>query len=290
MSPSVVSVISPGLTEAQRNALISLLADDDPAVYQVVRQKLLSFGEAARDWLRPHLLSNEATLRRHAHEIIDRLDRQAADIQFLAFCLSKGEDLDAEEGSWLLARTRYPDVNPAGYQALLDSYAGDLLERIDFGAAPDQILATINRYFFEELSFSGNEQNYYEPDNSYLNRVVDRRLGNPVSLCLIFLFITRRLRLPVTGIGTQGPFICRFQTSKEELYIDVFNKGRLLTKGECLKFLPQASRGFQDGYLTPTTPRRTLLRLCSDLHQIYVHLNDREESERLQRYIIALAK
>ena len=159
-----------------------------------------------------------------------------------------------------------------------------------FGAAPDQILATINRYFFEELSFSGNEQNYYEPDNSYLNRVVDRRLGNPVSLCLIFLFITRRLRLPVTGIGTQGPFICRFQTSKEELYIDVFNKGRLLTKGECLKFLPQASRGFQDGYLTPTTPRRTLLRLCSDLHQIYVHLNDREESERLQRYIIALAK
>lgn len=291
MSSSIATEKSQALSESQKTALVKLLSDEDPAVYHLVREKILSCGQAATGWMQTHVLSGDPVLRRRAQEIIDRLARQSSDNRFLAFCLSQhGEELDVEQGSWLLAQTRYPEINVAAYQALFDSYAGDLRERIDFGAKPEQILATINQYLFSELGFHGNEQNYYEPENSYLNRVIDRRTGNAISLCLVYLFVSRRLHLPVTGIGMPGHFLCRFQCSTEEFYINAFNRGKLLSRTDCVKYLVQTNYGFQEGLLSPATPRRILLRMCSNLHQIYLHLKLRDETERLQRYIVALAK
>jgi regulator of sirC expression with transglutaminase-like and TPR domain len=283
-------VQSEGLSENQKAALLKLLTDDDIAVYHTIRGKILSYGQSAGDWLRPHTLSSDPVLRRRAHELVQYLAKQEADNNFLAFCLNQGEDLDVEEGAWLLSQTQYPDINIAAYQALFDSYVGDLRERIDFGSTPERILATINQYLFTELSFVGNETNYYDPDNSYLNRVVDRRTGNPISLCLVYLFVARRLRLPIVGIGMPGHFLIRFQSSTGEVFIDAFNRGKLLTKADCVKYLLHTSHGFQEGYLSPVSPRRILLRVCSNLHQIYVQLELPDETARLQRYIVALAK
>lgn len=278
------------LSEGQKGALIKLLADEDSGVYRLVRETILSHGQDAWSWMQPHLLSGDPVLRRRAQEIMDHLARQMADNRFLAFCLSQGEDFDLEQGTWLLAQTRYPDINVAAYRALLDSFAGDLREKIDFGDPPRGILATIDRYLFAELGFRGNEQNYYEAENSYLNRVIDRRTGNPISLCMVYLLVSRRLRLPVAGIGMPGHFLCRFQCSTDEIFIDAFNQGRLLTKADCVKYLLNTSYGFQEGLLAPATPRRILLRMCSNLHQIYSHLKLPSEVARVQRYVVALAK
>jgi regulator of sirC expression with transglutaminase-like and TPR domain len=284
------SAPAPALTDSQKVALVKLLPDEDLAIYHTVRSKILAYGPDAVRWLQPHALSSDPVLRRRCQEILQHIARQAADNEFLGFCLRNGEDLDAEEGAFLLAQTQYPDINIAAYQALLDSYAGDLRERIDFGAPCENILATINEYLFEVRNLRGNEQNYYDPENSYLNRVMDKRTGNPISLCLVYLFLSRRLKLPVAGIGMPGHFLCRFQTSTDELFIDVFNRGKLLSKADCIKYLQQTSHGFQETYLAPISSRRVLLRICSNLHQIYVQLGLPDETSRFQRYIVALAK
>lgn len=290
MNSLAPSETSQPLSENQRAALLTLLVDEDLAVYHTIRSKILSYGSSVGQWLRPYTLSSDPVLRRRSQEIVLFLARQASDNKFLAFCLSQGEELDVEEGSWLLAQTQYPEMNVAAYQALFDSYAGDLRERIDFGAGSESILATINQYLYDELGFHGNEQNYYDPENSYLNKVVDRRTGNPISLCMIYLMVCRRLRLPVAGIGMPGHFLTRFQSSTGEIYIDAFNRGKLLTKADCVKYLLHTSHGFQEGYLAPVSSRRILLRMCSNLHQIYSQLDLAEETARLQRYIVALAK
>jgi regulator of sirC expression with transglutaminase-like and TPR domain len=288
---SQASITTPEtLSTGRQAALINLLTDDDPAIYRTIRKKIVSCGPAAVDWLRPHVLSSDPVLRRRAQEIIQYFDRQTADTRFLTFCLKQGEDLNLEHGAWLLAQTQYPEINLAAYQALFDSYAGELLERVDLQAEPDQILAAINEYIFGELRFAGNEQNYQDPENSYLNRVVDRRVGNPINLCLVYLLLTRRLNLPITGIGLPGHFICRFQSSSKELYIDVFNGGKVWTKANCIQYLLYGNYSLQEDYLVPTTPRRMLMRICGNLHQIYHHLEMAEEATRLQRYLIALAR
>jgi regulator of sirC expression with transglutaminase-like and TPR domain len=282
--------LSKSLSDGEKAALITLLADEDPSVYRAVRGKILEHGEGARGWVGAHRLSADPLLRRRAQEILDHLDRHAADNQFLAFCLRGSDDLQVEEGIWLLARTRYPQANAEAYAALMDSHAGELRERIDFGANAEQIIAAINHYLFVDLEFAGNERDYYDPDNSYLNRVMDRRTGNPISLCLVYLLVARRLRLPIAGIGMPGHFICRFQSSVSEYYIDAFNRGKLLSKADCVKYLTQSSHGFQETFLAPASPRQILLRVCSNLHQIYQHLEQPEETARLQRYIVALAR
>jgi regulator of sirC expression with transglutaminase-like and TPR domain len=278
------------LSEGQRAALISLLADEDAGVHQTVRTKLLSFGEQVIDWLRPYTLSNEPLLRRRAQEIINVFGRKNADERFMSFCGSRGEDLPLEEGAWLLACTQYPDINVTAYEALLDAFAAVLRARIDFSGNVDQVIGTINNYLFTELEFTPNEANYYDPENSFLNRVIDNRTGNPISLCTIYLLLARRLKLPITGIGLPGHFVCRYQTSTAEVYIDAFNRGKLLTKADCIKYLLHTHHGLEEGYLAPVTPRRMLLRMCANLHQIYLHNEQADETARFQRYLVALAK
>jgi regulator of sirC expression with transglutaminase-like and TPR domain len=290
MKPLTASEQETGLSESQRVALLTLLADEDTTVYQAVRQKILSCGHAATGWLRAHALSEDPVTRRRVQDILDHLARQAADDRFLAVCLNQGEEFDVEQAVWMLALTRYPEINVSAYQALLDSYAGDLRERLDTLALGRETLRTINRYLFEELGFRGNEADYYDPDNSYLNRVIDRRTGNPISLCMVYLFLARRLHLPIAGIAMPGHFICRFQSSTDSVYIDSFNRGRLLSKADCVRYLQQASYGTHEGLLSPATPRRVLLRMCSNLHQIYLQLKLKDETDRLQRYVVALAK
>ncbi len=275
----------------EKEALLKLLTDEAPSVHEAVRAKILTYGFSATRWLQPATLSSDPILRRRAIGIIRYLSRQAADNRFLAFCLTQGEELDIEEGTLLLAQTEYPEINTLAYQALFDSYAADLREQIDFAAPVDQIIAIINHYLFEDLGYRGNEEDYYNPENSYLNRVVDRRTGNPISLCSLYLFVSRRLKLPTVGIGMPGHFLCRYQTPSEEaVYIDAFNRGKLLTKADCVKYLVHTRDGFKDSYLAPITGRRTLLRMCSNLHQIYSQLSLPDETARYQRYIVALAK
>jgi regulator of sirC expression with transglutaminase-like and TPR domain len=278
------------ISASTRCALLKLLADEDPLVYRTVRKKIISYGPETIPWLREHKLSEDPALRRRSQEIIRHFARQAADTKFLGFILQNGEELDIEEGSWLLAQTEYPDTNVAAYRAVLDFYAADLNERIDLAREPKDILARMNAYIFQELGFRGNEKNYYDPENSYLNRVLDRRTGNPISLCLLYMLLGKRLRLPITGIGLPGHFICRFQNSATEVYVDAFNGGSFMTKADCVQYLVQGNYGLKEDCLAPVSPRRMLLRSCGNLHQIYLQLERSDETTRIQRYLVALAR
>jgi regulator of sirC expression with transglutaminase-like and TPR domain len=290
MSLPATSTPAKELSESQWKALVNLLGDDDPSIYQTVREKILSFGERASDRLRSYRLSSDPVLRRRAREIVQHFDRQEADTWFLAFCLKHGEEFDLEEGVWLLALTQYSDINVEAYRALLDHFAAEIRERIDFSETNKEILTTINNYVFDELGFSGDQESYYDPQNSYLNRVVDRRRGNPINLSLLYLLLARRLELPVAGIGLPGHFICRYQSTSEEIYIDPFHHGKFLTKADCIQYLVSGSHGLQDEFLAPVSTRRILMRICSNLHQIYSQMELMEETTRLQRYLVALAR
>ena len=281
---------SGSLQDKHRKALISLLADEDAKVYRTVRATILSYGRASCEWMREHELSNDPVLRRRAREIIDHFTRQDADTQFLAFCLNQGEDFDLEQGVLLLCRTQYPQINKDGYSALLDDYAGELRLRLDLNGLPEQIIRIINDYLFRELKFTGDEKNYYDAENSYLNCVMDRFVGNAISLSVLYLLLARRLRLPMAGIGLPGHFLCRFQSSRAEMYVDAFRGGRVLVKADCVKMVMPLQHRFDDSFLAPLSARRILQRLCSGLHQIYTQQKSTPQAERLQRYLVALAK
>jgi len=173
---------------------------------------------------------------------------------------------------------------------LLDDFAGELRERLDLSVPAEQILRIINDYLFDELHFTGDDQHFCDPQNIYFNVLLDRRVGDPINLSLLYLLIARRLRLPIVGVGLPGDFLCRYQSSRTEIYVDVFHGGRLMTKAECVKQVLQLRQRFDESSLAPVSARRILLRLCAQLHQIYNQQKAPGQIERLQRYLVALAK
>jgi regulator of sirC expression with transglutaminase-like and TPR domain len=278
------------LTEAQRDALIRLLADEDPAIFRQIHDAILSQGPAAREWLESYRLSEDPRTRRRVRSLLDKLRSDEADSAFLSFCLTQGKQLDIEQGLFLLARTAYTEFNVDGYRALLDGYAEEVRHRVANFNAPYRVLGTLNRLVFIQLGFRGNSQDYYAADNSYLNRVLDLRTGNPITLSAVYLSVCRRLGLPVAGVALPGHFLCRFQDASHEIYIDPFNGGRFMTRTDCVHHLIRSNCDLRDDYLGPVTPRRILLRSVNNLHQIYQQLRDEECSLRMRRYLLALTK
>lgn len=280
-----------GTPSIQRQlALLTLLGDDDPLVSEQIRAQLISGGQATLEWLENHRYHDEPLVRRRLREIFGHFAAAQADAEFLTFTLAHGEHFDLEQSIWLFVRTRYPDVPVDGYRAQLDDWAGAIRPTLTAASSVDARLQCVNEQLFGRLGFKGNANTYYDPQNSYLNRVMDRRRGIPISLCLLYLFVCRRLNLPVTGIGMPGHFLCRYQSPREEFYIDAFHEGRLLTKLDCLKRLKEFGSDFDEGALTPISTRRILQRVVANLHLIHKEARDRAETDRLQRYMIALAR
>jgi regulator of sirC expression with transglutaminase-like and TPR domain len=290
MSPSAENSTDLTFTEGQKKALLTLLTDDDPGVYENIHQTILAQGPAAAEWLQRYTLADDPLLRKRAAAIVEHFERQSADNGFLSFCLNKSEKIDVERGAWLLAKTKHSSINVEAYAAILDNYASELKDRIDFGAPAGQILSTINFYLYHYLGYCGDMESYYNPQNSYLNCVVDRLKGNPISLSAVYMFVCKRLHLPVVGIGMPGHFICRFQTTREQIYIDPFQKGKLMTKGECIKMLIQSGHDYHESFISPVSPRRMLLRMCSNLQHAYSTQDQPAEALQMQHYIIALSK
>jgi len=274
----------------QQAALIKLLADEDPAVYEAVRGKIISLGSDTQVWLKPCQISSDPLLRRHAQDIVRHFDRETADTRFMAYCLQDEDKLDLEKGAMLLAATQYPEINAAAYSAVLDGFAGELREWLAQGDQQQNLLVRMNEYIFGTLGFTGNMENYYDPENSFLNCVLDRRTGNPVSLCVVYILITRRLGLPVTGVGLPGHSVCRYVSSNAEVFVDAFNLGKLLTRKDCIEHLNRCKHEVRDEYLSPMSARRMLARMCGNLEQIYVELQQDEDAARVQRYLFALTR
>jgi regulator of sirC expression with transglutaminase-like and TPR domain len=279
-----------GMPGIQRQlALLTLLGDDDPAISDGIRAQLIAGGQGTLDWLENHRYHDEPSVRRRIREIFQHFAAAKADTEFLSFVLAHGEHFDLEHAVWLFVRTRYPETPVNGYRAQLDEWAAELRPLVRESSTAERKLQHINQVLYEKLGFKGNAANYYDSENSYLNRVMDRRRGIPISLCLLYLFLTQRLDLPVTGIGMPGHFLCRYQTSREEFYIDAFHDGQLLTKIDCRKRLKDFAVDFDEAALLPISSRRILQRVVANLHLIHQEAGERREGDRLQRYLMALA-
>ena len=270
--------------------MLTLLGDEDPFIVETIRRHILSAGRPGMDFLAHHTLHPDPVIRCRVIEMVTRCAADRHDSEFMAFILSQGEHFDLEEGIWKFTLTSYPRINVDGFKAQLDDWSDRVKHLMGQCAGPGVAIDALNEVLFKKLGFVGNETDYFNPENSYLNRVMDLRRGIPISLCLIYLMIAKRLGLPMVGIGMPGHFICRWQTATEEVFIDPFHSGRLLTRSECRKRLHDLAIEYDDRHLAPLSHRRTLTRVVANLHLIHKERRDATTVERLLRYLIALSR
>ncbi len=256
------------LTTNEIKALIVLLGDEDIKTAHVARRALLEARHQAEPFLEEARNSQDPHVRTRAYSILERLRLDDLADHFRGFASMPSAWLDLEEGAFLLAETEYPTINRRHYRNMLN----DMADQFETRSSPKpaakgrEFIELFNEYFFDQLGFAGNQEDYQNPDNIYINQVLDRRLGVPISLSMIYLLLASRLRIPVVGIGMPGHFLLQYNDS---LFIDTFHKGQLLSRGECVQFLMNNGFGFHPAYLSPTPTRFMLVRMLTILIQTY---------------------
>ena len=204
------------------------------------------------------------------------------------------DDLPLLDTALLIARDEYPSLDPAPYAEALRVWAADLGPRLGDAAELPATLTTINRYLFDELGFAGNDQQYDDPRNSYLNEVFDRKLGIPISLAVVQIELMRRLGLPLDGVSFPGHFLVRLPVDDGILVMDPFNKGRPVSAEELReRASPHLGGHAPDDVqlieiLAPATHRMILARMLRNLNGLYLERADWERVARTSDRLIRL--
>ncbi len=171
-----------------------------------------------------------------------------------------------------LATIEYPEVSVEPFLTLLDSYAAEVAERIPRDAGGEEFVQILNEYLFDELGFLGNTEDYYTPANSCLNEVLTKRVGIPITLCLVYIEISRRLGRTVTGIGLPGHFLVHIEDGTFSAYIDPFHAGRVLYEDECYDLAREITGldlSNDSQALQPVSNRHILVRMLNNLRAVY---------------------
>lgn len=194
---------------------------------------------------------------------------EATDIRsrFAEIAALPDEDIPLDEAALLIAAEADEDLEVDKYLKQLDALADAFrLDRTDLGVPVTALL----HYIHEELGFGGNLNNYYDPANSYLNRVIDHRVGIPISLALIHIAFGQRLEIPVVGISFPGHFLLRYGGENGAI-VDPFS-GRELSRADCQNLLRQIAgprATLREEYFNPATSRDVLIRMLDNLKQIF---------------------
>ncbi|HET6149826.1 MAG TPA: transglutaminase-like domain-containing protein [Polyangia bacterium] len=186
-------------------------------------------------------------------------------------------ELDLIRAVLLIAEPEYPQLDVGAYVEELDRLGAIAAQRI--ASAPGRpALASVIRYLYEELGYRGNTEDYYDPRNSFLNEVIDRRTGIPISLALVLTEICQRVGIEARGVSFPGHFLVRVDIDGDALFIDPFD-GRLLDRRQIAE-LHQRATG-EEGpidprVLAPASKRQVLARILNNLRNIYERTGDRE--------------
>jgi regulator of sirC expression with transglutaminase-like and TPR domain len=198
-------------------------------------------------------------------------------LDYFAALVADDQQFSQLEAAVAVAHAALPELDVQGVLSAIDALAVKLKNRIPADAAPLQRLRLLNRYFFQELGFAGNVNDYYAPENSYLHRVLDSRRGIPITLALIYIEIAQQIGLEARGVSFPGHFLIKLKMPQGEVVIDPFN-GRSLSRDDLEERIePYRRRHGLVGdaevplglFLQTATPRAVIARMLRNLKEIH---------------------
>ncbi|MBT5470852.1 MAG: hypothetical protein HOK41_09635 [Nitrospina sp.] len=270
----------------QISSLIKLLTDRDEFVRDRVRDQLVELGEDALPFLEIAVRGEDERLRIQANTVIQFILPKKLGEKFRQLAhKGLGKDIDLEAGMMLIMEFGYPESDPEECRQKLDDMAQRLAEVLDPNDEPPQIVAAFTHFLFQQNGFKGNRDNYQNPDNSFINKVLENQTGLPITLSALCVLLAKRLNLPIVGVGMPGHYIVKYSLPIESIYFDPFHQGRLLTKDECKKIVEQLGHPFEEHFLSQSTQRETIIRMLNNLIQVYKNSNEIKKSEILGEYI-----
>ena len=198
--------------------------------------------------------------------------------------------IDVARAAMLLAAAEYPQLNVERELFAFQRLAGAISSKFLDDNDPLYCVNVISEHLFDDMGFRGDADNYYDPRNSYLNQVLERRTGIPITLAVVYMEVGRRLKVPLLGIGMPGHFLVRHREI-ENLYIDAFSGGILLSEEECRDIVGELAHGdiaWSPDLLKPVSNREIIARMIRNLKAIYMADEDFVRALTVSEFALAL--
>lgn len=271
------------------SALIELLEDPDKEVYKTVKNELIDLGTN----IIPNL--EEAWEKNFDSLIQDRVEEIIHEIQFksllneLKLWISSPKDI--LEGWMIISRYHYPELKKESFESTLTNIINEAHLAIENCNSDLEKISALNTIIFSRYRFRGNVKNFHSPENSFINDVIDNRKGNPLSLSIIYMHISRKIGLPVCGINMPKHFIVGFESEHHfdidsiKFYINPFSKGTILNRQDLETFLKREKIKESSKYFSPCGNKEILKRLINNLLHSYTYRSKKEKAEEMVKFL-----
>ena len=267
-----------------------MIDDRDEFVRNRVKDQLIEIGEDAIPFLEIAAKTENLQVKSKALEVIEAIIPKQLLKKFGELARNSTEGCwSLETGVILLAKFGYPSEDPDGISQALDQLAEEASDQVKNNKSPEQAVRALTRFLFFDKGFKGNKTNFFDPDNTYFSRMLEKRKGIPITLSTLCIFVGQRLELPIVGVGLPGHYIAKYDSLTQPIYFDPFDDGRIITQKDCAKLTEKMGYHFEEHYLGAATNKETLARMMNNLIMVYKKNSLLEKVDYLTSFIKALS-
>ena len=272
------------LNEKELKALVSLLEDEDIEVIRHVEDKIKSIGNDVIPFLEKEWESSfNPTVQRKIEDLIHSLQFDYLKVRLKRWADDGAEDL--LEGAWIVATYQYPDLELGFLRKELEQLFYDVWLDFKQDLHPYDQIKVINNALFEKLKFKANTKNFHSPGNSMINVVMETKMGNPISLCILYILVAQKLDLPIYGVNLPNLFICTYKKDEIQFYINAFNKGLIFSRSDIENYVQQLHLNPMDLFFEPCTNTDIIKRVLRNLIISFEKLGDHLKSDEVKQLL-----
>lgn len=275
------------MDENKIKALISLLDDEDGEVVASVEKEIMTMGETIIPFLESEWEKNfNPLVQKRIEDLVHNLHFDLLYNRLIEWNKTGAQDL--LEGMWLVATYQYPDLDFKKLKNDLEQIYYETWLQLKDDMLPMEQVRVINHVLFNQMKFSANTKNFHSPSNSMINIVLESRKGNPISLCVIYLMVAQKLKLPVYGVNLPNLFILTYKADETQFYINAFNKGLIFTKQDIDNYLTHLNLSPLDIFYQPCTYKDIVIRVLRNLQVSFEKLGENHRVDEIRTLLQTL--
>lgn len=269
-------------------AMIQLLDDSDTEVVQMVESQMRSLGYSIIPVLEAEWeqLSFNPYLQTKIEDLIHEFQLDLMKNRLTLW--KEGGGMDLLEGMWIISTYRYPEFTYAELQASMEQLYFEVWPQMRDDLHPIDQLKILNSVMFDQLKFGANTKNFHAANNSFINVVLDSKKGNPISLCVVYMWISQKLGMPVYGVNLPNLFVLTYKKDELQFYINVFNKGLIFNKTDIDNYIAQLNLEQNEIYYQPCSNLEIVRRVLRNLILAYEKAGDDSYKDELTTLITSL--
>jgi regulator of sirC expression with transglutaminase-like and TPR domain len=277
------------MQESEIKALISLLDDDDKQVVSHVEEKILSLGKEVIPYLEKEWeTSFNPGLQARIEEIIHVLQYDLLKSRLKEWHV--GAEKDLLTGMWLVATYQYPDLELEKLRQELEQIYYDTWLEFRPDLYPIDQIKVVNSVLFNKLKFGANTKNFHSPGNSMINVVLETRKGNPITLCVIYMLVAQKLKLPVQGVNLPNLFILTYKDDQNnQFYINAFNRGLIFSRQDIENYIHELHLVPQNSFFEACTSLDIVRRALRNLIMSFEKIGEHAKAEEVKVLLVEIS-